>query len=487
MSIKGILDNKILNLSFALLFALAVVFSFGVFAYADNDESVTDLDINSNSVTDDVIYDYLSFVDNKGNVVTKEIASVNATSSVYSIDDVYRILNSWNWPSGSSQAYVRDDRLYNEVGLVRNDLSTTNTRLLSIQNSLANQDFSQLHTDLTTINSSITSGNSTNHTDFANTYTLINNFKSANHTDLNTINTSISNLSNDINNISWQVSNGSVILRDKNYNTITTTGSYYPMYFTFTGLEQGTCLYRFHIYYTENYGNTNLNLQLGTFANGKFNPMIDDNIFYTYTGSNQGYDIYVYSPSFAYTNYSVQALTIKVDNGYLYRTNVLSYYLPIGSKDFNDSLNAITSLATSKNTNHIDYDLHKFVDIYASDDLIAAKQEQQAVEDSAISDFSGNGSAAMKGSDVTSAKNISNQVSTGLNAGGSVSNGLDVFSSNNAFWGWFSQDCASYFDVDVPADSTPQPVLRSNRSQWTDDVPDVLSSIDREYYESLGD
>lgn len=284
-----------------------------------------------------------------------------------------------------------------------------------------------------------------NHTDLANIYSLINSLKSANHTDLASISSKLDTLTANFNNVAWQTGSGSVILRDKNYNTISAAGSYYPMYFTFTGLDQGTALYRFHIYYTENYGNTNLNLQLGTYANGQFNPMNTDNIFYTYIGSNQGYDVYVYSPSFAFTNYNNQVFTIKVDNGYLYRTTVLQYYLPTGSKDFTDTLSALTSLSSAKNSLHIDKDLHstnevleRFKLLYASDDLVAAKQAQQGYEDQAISDFTGSGSAAAGGSDLNGAKQISGSLKNGLSTGVSVSDGLSLFDSGS-FWGWFTQ------------------------------------------------
>lgn len=90
---------------------------------------------------------------------------------------------------------------------------------------------------------------------------------------------------------------------------------------------------------------------------------------------------------------------------------------------------------------HLGYDiLNTFKELYASDDLINAKENQQQYEDQIIEDFTGSGSAAAKASDATSAKDISSAVSSGLNSGGSINNSLTVFNSNSGFWGWFSQE-----------------------------------------------
>lgn len=131
-------------------------------------------------------------------------------------------------------------------------------------------------------------------------------------------------------------------------------------------------------------------------------------------------------------------------------------------------------------------------ELYASDDLVAAKEAQQPLEDQVLEDFTGNGSASVTTSDATDAKGISNALKNGLSTGASSGNALEVFDSASAFWGWFSQDNANYFVVNVPSNASPQPLLRSAPSEpdysnyvWTDSVPDVLSSIDIETQDKI--
>lgn len=109
---------------------------------------------------------------------------------------------------------------------------------------------------------------------------------------------------------------------------------------------------------------------------------------------------------------------------------------------------------------HIDSDLHsqldilnRFKDLYASDDLVQAKEEQQNFEDAALEDFTGEGSAAASLGDLGSAKDISGALKYGLNAGGSVGTALGVFNSSSSFWGWFSQE--NYNNINSLYNPTP--------------------------------
>lgn len=150
------------------------------------------------------------------------------------------------------------------------------------------------------------------------------------------------------------------------------------------------------------------------------------------------------------------------------------------------------------NTNlieHIDSDLHsqldilnRFKELYASDDLVSAKEEQQTFEDTALEDFTGEGEASASLSDLGNASDVSKALKNGLSSGGSSGNALEVFNSSSSFWGWFSQDCRSYFVVTVPSTANPQPVLRSSTSlpKFTDDIPDVLTPINDDYERGLG-
>ena len=66
--------------------------------------------------------------------------------------------------------------------------------------------------------------------------------------------------------------------------------------------------------------------------------------------------------------------------------------------------------------------------------------------------------------------------------GGSTSNALSVFSSANAFWGWFSQDNANYFTLYVPSRSG---IVDYNNIVWTDDIPNTLDKINEEVQREL--
>lgn len=125
-----------------------------------------------------------------------------------------------------------------------------------------------------------------------------------------------------------------------------------------------------------------------------------------------------------------------------YAPNDLRPYQPIVITQQGNYIEDINnSLLHIDNDMHLGYDiLNTFKELYASDDLINAKENQQQYEDQIIEDFTGSGSAAAKASDATSAKDISSAVSSGLNSGGSINNSLTVFNSNSGFWGWFSQE-----------------------------------------------
>lgn len=103
---------------------------------------------------------------------------------------------------------------------------------------------------------------------------------------------------------------------------------------------------------------------------------------------------------------------------------------------------SVESLIYNYNQNKI---LNDFKYLYASDDLVAAKQGQQNYEDQVIDDFTGSGSAAASGSDATSLKNISGSLKSGLDSGGSISGALGVFNDSSDLWKWFSQD--NYNDI----------------------------------------
>lgn len=116
-------------------------------------------------------------------------------------------------------------------------------------------------------------------------------------------------------------------------------------------------------------------------------------------------------------------------------------YIDFDNSDYHILYNTIVNSKIEKNTQGIK-DLSS---IYASPEELAARQASKEVIDETLDDFTGSGSAAAKKSDVSSAKDISNSLRSGLNSGGSMSDALSVLSPASGFWGWFSQDNASYF------------------------------------------
>lgn len=117
--------------------------------------------------------------------------------------------------------------------------------------------------------------------------------------------------------------------------------------------------------------------------------------------------------------------------------------------------------------------LDKLVDIYASPDQIAAKQAQQAVEDSVLSDFTGSGSESMSTSDVGGVKQVSGAAKQFLATGSSSSNALGLFNINGqGLWQWFSQTTADNLDT--------SPRTRSTSEYYFYDLNE------QDYYDKLG-
>lgn len=113
-------------------------------------------------------------------------------------------------------------------------------------------------------------------------------------------------------------------------------------------------------------------------------------------------------------------------------------------------------------------------DVYASDDLIQAKQAQQAVEDEVIDTFSGNGSERMTVNDVRGVKDVSSNAKQFLGTGSSSSNALGLFNINGqGLWQWFSQTTADNLDT------------TSNNRKSSDDYYFYDNNMN-DYYNRLG-
>lgn len=116
---------------------------------------------------------------------------------------------------------------------------------------------------------------------------------------------------------------------------------------------------------------------------------------------------------------------------------------------------------------------------------ITAKSVSESVTNQALDDFTGNGTGATKGSDVSSMKNISGSIQNGLSSGVPVSGATGAFDSNSGFWGWFSQENSNNINSPYPV-----PVLNNQRSDKksasSDDIIDFLSPKNEELKRILG-
>lgn len=176
----------------------------------------------------------------------------------------------------------------------------------------------------------------------------------------------------------------------------------------------------------------------------------------------------------------------KITFKYNYTIASTSYdisYLKSTSKDYYDIYEYVTYLKQNKA-------LYKFEYLYASDDLIKAKQEQQPLEDQVLQDFTGNGSASAKLSDASSAKEASSALKSGLNTGYSASDAFNVFDTSDdfGFFLWFSPQNKAKFDTYYI-----QRNLKSNYNYdftnivWSDSVPRTSDDYDNLYLEGMTD
>lgn len=125
----------------------------------------------------------------------------------------------------------------------------------------------------------------------------------------------------------------------------------------------------------------------------------------------------------------------------------------------------------------ISSDISSLVSVYASSDLIQAKQAQQPVEDAVLSDFSGSGSESLKLSDIGTVKNTSGALKTLFNAGGDIVKVFNVLRFSSMY-GFFSNDVANETETWFNATTT-----RSSGSEFISDA-DYNLNLQR-YLDSL--
>lgn len=377
--------------------------------------------------------------------------TIFATQNVYDsaantkLQNIYNYFATSNWVSNQSNGSPRYTDLRGvmfDVTLmllnIQSDQSATRTNTGQINNSLALMD-----AKLDAIY---------NNTDYVETH--LSNI--ANNTDY--VETHLSNINSELSNINWK--------------SETITYGYYPSISDAVAktnaLAQGSysnVFVRFD--FSEDIYNKALKLVFGVIPYSPLNVVNTDayiDCIYMVNNSNNGAVIVDDSIHRLYYNSSqrtssfyldgtgrtmssggnstaLRSLIIRISgtqNSYVFpNTSCLAYSLPFDSEDYLKLANYIKIQSLDFDT--INSNIQTLVDVYASPDVIAAKEQQQAYEDQTISDFTGSGSAAASGSDATNMKNVSGAIKSGLDSGGSVSNALGVFNTSGGLWDWFSQ------------------------------------------------
>lgn len=388
--------------------------------------------------------------------------------------------------SNTSSSYSTDPSLYDQVSYI---LQNTITGLISDNANhdpylyLINQDTSNIKNQLVydnksvaqhlyNISSAITTTNNTLANIKSDTTSIANNTRNL-VSDLGSsgaISSGISSLQSDFNNISWTGFNSTIQyskdlngefldLPDTNYVSVTRG----DIYFSFTrpyNIDQNT-VYRFVVPLQSSTTSTkNLIKNISFYNNGDY---LYPNFYYSYNQYNSLVIVYVYNLLWYSGN-----MIIHFDTSITNRVRPLSVTGDYQIYEIQDSFSDYYTVCHWINQNYQANILRDFKELYASDDLIAAKENQQSYEDQVVSDFTGSGSAAAKASDAASAKDISSAVSSGLNSGGSVNNSLSVFNPSGGFWGWFSQE-----NSDLINTLSSQNRLRSSGfgGNWVEDDP----------------
>lgn len=124
-------------------------------------------------------------------------------------------------------------------------------------------------------------------------------------------------------------------------------------------------------------------------------------------------------------------------------------------------------------------------ELYASDDLIQAKEAQKPQEEKALEEFTGNGEASASVSDITSAANTSKQLKQGLNTGVSASHVFEIFNTNSSIFSWFTNTTKENLsDQYLYTIETTRPLLRGTQEEnrfYNDNLRDYQSYIGGNY------
>lgn len=183
--------------------------------------------------------------------------------------------------------------------------------------------------------------------------------------------------------------------------------------------------------------------------NGVSIPSYDVSFYNVSQGRYINYSdlVYYYQPAGSYTNFYLFNYTFGDSDIIVHFTgkNRLSYSASTSSNlgAFRLSSSSIDyySVSDALSLRNINSISSRFKQLYASDDLIEAKENQQALEDNIVDNFTGSGGGSVTLNDSGGLLNTITSVKSGLSdGGGSVSDVLSVFSGDTGnFWVWFSR------------------------------------------------
>lgn len=228
---------------------------------------------------------------------------------------------------------------------------------------------------------------------------------------------------------------------------------------------------------------------ISVFTNNNYPQYNLKNTIYYIDSSSSTLDIYFVAPRFLYSGNSYFYIMIE-DSLTTYFSSFKDIQFEFISnanqnKEYYSFLDFMINYNNQNNTFNISNDIHDLKEVYASDKELSSRKASQDVINETLDDFTGSGSAAAKKSDVSSAKDISNSLRSGLNSGGSMSDALSVLSPASSFWGWFSQDNANYFIVLTPSNNRSLRNTSSNEG-FIIDIPDYQYMNDLEYFNFVG-
>lgn len=439
-----------------------------------NDYSLNNKITTTNSYLNDIVLDLESTT---YGIIPKLASMIQTQNSMYNrLDEISDYTSQISAVGGVS------DTLYNIytflVGMMQN--TSDEGYLETITNTLSNirsldlapikTGINSINTNLSSINASIGSSNtylndfySRNHNDLTNLfnrstnmyqeqltqtskmtdifnrlgnmYQSLDSFKSQNHTDI----TSFQYDFNNINPSGFIQFLGVKTDLNSDYIQLSTWQSFsQPIYLIYNLPTVRGVIYGqipFGKLSLDNFNNSDLSF--GLIDNNNYvNPSNVD--FYTIRSYGKSNTIFIYSNSLSYSSYNFY-IKINSNSQYYPITDTNLYYLDYNTEDYYKLMNNIILEHLDKDIHSVDSNIDKLRRMYASDDELAAKENQQQFEGQVLNDFTGSGSASASLGDVSAVKGVSTGVKSGLDSGYGVSSSMTVF-GDASFWGWFSQE-----------------------------------------------